>query len=93
MKADDIPHAKVKAELSLYEQERFNLCLIDLRKFHGLPPYDGGDNPCRHDAFYWNSIEGTTSPGVLARAKAAVETEKLDWEAFRKRYIKRWKLK
>jgi hypothetical protein len=87
------PHEKIKEGLSLWEQERFNMALFDLRKLYGLPPYDGADNPCRADGYFAKGIERDTPPAILAHAKEAIAKEKDDWEAFRRRYIKRWKLK
>jgi hypothetical protein len=88
-----IPHSNVWPNLTAMGMEQFKNALIQLRKFHGLPPYDNSGNFCRYDGFFFNDLERQTPHEIFERAKTAVAEEVADWNKFRQRYIKRWKLK
>jgi hypothetical protein len=71
-----------------------NDCLEDLRKLAGLPPYDGGANPCRGDGYFAMSINQKYDSAVVHVATQKIVVEKQQWKATRQRYTeaRRWPL-
>lgn len=54
----------------------------DLKKFSGLPPYDGGGNIVAGDGYFIRSIEARFGESMVAAANALViEPMQREWEA------------
>lgn len=50
----------------------------DLKKFKGIPPYDGF-NPCLHDGYFWMDIKRRYSETEINEAEKIILKEKYQW--------------
>lgn len=63
--------------------------LDDLRKLHGLPPYDGGSNICRDDGYYARSLEKKHGLPLDALERAVGFSAELQrWESARQLFMR-----
>lgn len=67
-----------------------NRAIGQLKKLDGLPPYDGGDNICKGDGYFANSIglEFGMSIAELSK-KSGYDKIKRRWESTHKRFLKK----